>query len=48
MARYQVVIAYDGTAFRGMQRQVNERTVQGEIENALKAIGWDAKSILIA
>ena len=48
MARYQVVIAYDGTAFKGMQRQENARTVQGEIENALKGIGWKGRSILIA
>jgi len=48
MARYQVVIAYDGTAFRGMQRQGNARTVQGEVEKALKTIGWGGQSILIA
>jgi tRNA pseudouridine38-40 synthase len=48
MARYQVVIAYDGTEFKGMQRQGNSRTVQGEIEKALKGIGWQGQSILIA
>lgn len=48
MVRYQVVIAYDGTAFKGMQRQGNARTVQGEIEKALKRIGWQGRSILIA
>jgi len=31
----KLIIAYDGTDFRGWQRQENERTVQGEIENAL-------------
>jgi tRNA pseudouridine38-40 synthase len=48
MARYQVVIAYDGTAFKGMQRQGNARTVQGEIEKALKEIGWKGQSVLFA
>jgi len=32
----KLVIAYDGTDFHGWQRQDNERTVQGEIENALE------------
>jgi tRNA pseudouridine38-40 synthase len=48
MARYQVVITYDGTAFKGMQRQGNVRTVQGVIEKALVRIGWKGQSILIA
>lgn len=45
MALYQVTIAYDGTDFFGYQRQKNRRTVQGEIENALKAIGWTGRTI---
>jgi tRNA pseudouridine38-40 synthase len=48
MARYQVILTYDGTAFSGMQRQANARTVQGEIENALKEIGWKGQSIIVA
>jgi tRNA pseudouridine38-40 synthase len=48
MARYQVILSYDGTAFRGMQRQANARTVQGEVEQALKRIGWQGESILSA
>ena len=46
--RYQVILAYDGTDFSGMQRQANARTVQGVIEDALRKIGWDGKSILAA
>lgn len=46
MARYQAVLAYDGTFFRGFQRQVSERTVQGVTEQALKDIGWQGSSIL--
>lgn len=46
MALYQINISYDGTAFHGYQRQINQRTVQGELENALKMIGWKGNSIL--
>lgn len=36
--RYKATIAYDGTNFSGFQVQPNERTVQGEVESALKKI----------
>ncbi len=45
MALYQLTIAYDGTDFFGYQRQKNHRTVQGEIENALKSIGWKGRAV---
>jgi tRNA pseudouridine38-40 synthase len=45
---YKVVLAYDGTAFSGMQRQKNGRSVQAEVEEALRKIGWMGKSILSA
>jgi tRNA pseudouridine38-40 synthase len=48
MAPYQATIAYDGTDFFGFQRQKNEITIQSEIENALRKIGWTEKSILTA
>jgi tRNA pseudouridine38-40 synthase len=48
MARYKVILAYDGTAFSGMQRQANSRSVQGEVEKALRKLGWKQKSILTA
>ena len=48
MARYQVILSYDGTAFHGMQRQLNARSVQGEFEAALNKIGWQDSSILAA
>jgi len=51
MARYQVVIAYDGTEFYGFQRQADSletRTVQGAIEAALRQIGWQGRSIQAA
>ena len=48
MARYQVILSYDGTEFHGFQRQGNERTVQIEVENALRRMGWQGRSILAA
>jgi len=48
MARYKVILAYDGTAFFGMQRQSEARTVQFEVEQALRQIGWPGETILVA
>jgi tRNA pseudouridine38-40 synthase len=48
MARYQVILAYDGAGFTGSQRQAASRTVQGELENALRQIGWMGKSVIMA
>lgn len=48
MAPYQLTVAYDGTDFYGFQRQKNKRTIQAELEKALRKIGWQEKSILSA
>jgi tRNA pseudouridine38-40 synthase len=48
MARYQIILAYDGTDFLGSQRQAGSRTVQVELEKALRKVGWKGKSILLA
>ena len=51
MARYQIVIAYDGTEFLGFQRQVNRpqaHTVQSVLETALRRLGWEGRVILAA
>ena len=48
MARYQVILAYDGTDFRGFQRQKNARTVQGTVEAALRELGWESRVLLSA
>ena len=48
MARYQLTLSYDGTDFFGSQRQAKRRTVQGELEEALRKLGWSGRSILIS
>lgn len=48
MARYKMILAYDGAAFAGSQRQAKHRTVQGELERALREIGWLARSVTLA
>ena len=56
MARYQVILAYDGTQFVGSQRQTSielspgakKRTVQGELEKALRKLGWSGSSVFLA
>ena len=45
MALYQIKISYDGTDFHGYQRQMNKRTIQGELENALRKLGWAGGAI---
>lgn len=46
MERYQLTLAYDGTDFKGFQRQGSKRTVQLEVEQALRILGWRERSIL--
>ena len=48
MERYQIILAYDGSHFKGFQRQANVRSVQGVIESALRKLNWQGKSILAA
>lgn len=48
MARYKFILAYDGTAFAGSQRQAKRRTVQGELEKALQKLGWTGRSVILA
>ena len=62
MARYQIILAYEGTGFVGSQRQASpfgddatglspgtaSRTVQSELEKALRKLGWPGRSVLLA
>ena len=46
MAHYKVTLAYDGTHFFGFQRQGQSRTVQLEVEDALRKLNWQGRAIL--
>ncbi len=47
--RFALVVEYDGTDFSGSQYQTNARTVQGELENAARAVfGDDAGRMRLA
>jgi tRNA pseudouridine38-40 synthase len=48
MARYQIILAYDGTKFHGSQRQAETRTVQRVVEAALRKLNWTDQSVLFA
>ena len=48
MARYQIALSYDGTHFVGSQRQADSRTAQGELEKALRKLGWQEKTVHLA
>ncbi len=46
--RYKVTLAYDGTQFEGFQRQGKTRTVQLEVEAALRKLNWQGRAILLS
>lgn len=48
MARYKVILAYDGSGFSGSQRLANNRTVQSELESSLRKLGWNGRSVFLA
>lgn len=39
MKTYALIVQYDGTEYAGFQVQVGQRTVQGELEEALSRLG---------
>jgi tRNA pseudouridine38-40 synthase len=48
MPSYRLELAYDGTGFRGYARQDGQRTIQGELEGALKTLLGDPVSSAVA
>jgi tRNA pseudouridine38-40 synthase len=50
MARYKLTLAYDGSGFAGSQRQAatQKRTVQGELEKALRTLGWEGRAVIVS
>ena len=48
MPRYKLVIEYDGTPFAGWQRQLNGRSVQQAIEEAVERFAGEAVRIQCA
>ncbi len=48
MQRYKIIIQYDGSSFSGWQLQKNRKTVQGEIENALRIISGSKDRIAVS
>ncbi|MFN8664850.1 MAG: tRNA pseudouridine(38-40) synthase TruA [Thermomicrobiales bacterium] len=48
MPRFRLTLSYDGTAFAGSQIQPGQRTVQGELESALRRLGGDGASTTFA
>jgi tRNA pseudouridine38-40 synthase len=48
MERYKLRLSYEGSGFAGSQRQLRRRTVQAELEKALRPLGWTGRSVLLA
>lgn len=46
MPNFKITIEYDGTAYHGWQRQAEDRTIQGEIENALMTMTGDSVTVI--
>ena len=45
--RYLMTFAYDGSKYKGYQKQVKEKTIQAEIEKALKKINGNKKISIV-
>jgi tRNA pseudouridine38-40 synthase len=45
MPNFKITIEYDGSAYHGWQRQAEDRTIQGEIENALMTMTGDRLAV---
>ena len=45
MSNFKITIEYDGSAYHGWQRQAEDRTIQGEIENTLMTMTGDSVTV---
>ena len=45
MPNFKITIEYDGSAYHGWQRQAEDRTIQGEIENTLMTMTGDSVTV---
>ena len=45
MPNFKITIEYDGSVYHGWQRQAADRTIQGEIENALMTMTVDIVTV---
>ncbi|HNW94971.1 MAG TPA: tRNA pseudouridine(38-40) synthase TruA [Anaerolineaceae bacterium] len=48
MAHYKLILAYEGSAYHGFQRQQNRHSVQAEFESALRKLGWQGRAVMPA
>lgn len=48
MGVYRIDLAYDGSGFRGYARQIEQRTVQGELERALEVLLGSSPETVVA
>lgn len=46
--RYALCVSYDGTHFKGWQTQVNQRTVQNELESAISKVADQSIQVVTA
>jgi tRNA pseudouridine38-40 synthase len=46
--RLKLIVEYDGTGFRGWARQPGERTVEGELREALERLFGDVRDLAVA
>ena len=47
-SRFKITLAYDGTNFSGWAKQADQRTVQGDIEDALQKLTGQAIEVIVA
>lgn len=46
LERYKFTVSYNGTAYQGFQIQGETKTIQLELENALRKLGWNERGII--